>query len=112
MSADPRFRKQFERFDRAVRELNGAIFELAQEIEKPEAAAPDDATKTLFACPTCGCTDIEFSMWVNANTHEVMSEDGSDLWCPQCEEHHKTSIVTMTACPFDPARVLPPEAVQ
>jgi hypothetical protein len=39
------------------------------------------------ACPECGCTDVEVSAWVNANTDEVINSEGptDNAWCPQCE---------------------------
>jgi hypothetical protein len=46
-----------------------------------------ESAKVLDACPECGCTDIEVSAWVHANTNQVSNSEGplDDAWCPQCE---------------------------
>lgn len=47
-------------------------------------------SRPLFCCPECGCTDIQFTAWVHANTGEPTGDEGptDDTWCPQCEENY------------------------
>lgn len=41
----------------------------------------------LFACPDCGCTDIQTSAWVEVNGCSVVNDEGplDTVYCPQCE---------------------------
>lgn len=42
---------------------------------------------SYLACPECGCTDVEITAWVCANTDKISDGDGpgDQAWCPQCE---------------------------
>lgn len=69
---------------------------------------------TWDACPECGCTDVEVSAWVNANTHQVINGEGptDNAWCPQCEVggldgnmRSRDLEQVETACPFDKDRL-------
>lgn len=50
--------------------------------------------KPLNACPECGCTDVEVSAWVHANTNELSESEGptDQAWCPQCEASGLESV--------------------
>ena len=39
-----------------------------------------------FACPECGCTDIEMTAWVDVNSDQPNQDEPprDDGWCPQC----------------------------
>ena len=40
-----------------------------------------------FACPECGCTDVQETAWVEINSGKVMDDEGptEQAFCPQCE---------------------------
>jgi hypothetical protein len=40
----------------------------------------------VYICSECGCPDIEFEVWVHANTDEITGESGDQYWCPCCED--------------------------
>ena len=47
-------------------------------------------TKILWLCPHCGSDNVEFKVWANANTNEIV--DGNpieeeDGYCNDCEQH-------------------------
>ena len=50
---------------------------------------------TLYACPECGCTDVEVTAWINVNTSEISGSDGplETAWCPQCEHAGRESDI-------------------
>lgn len=43
-----------------------------------------------YVCSCCGCDEIEFKMWVTANTNiitDCVDDGGSrECWCPECNE--------------------------
>ena len=45
------------------------------------------ASKPYLACPACGCTDIQVSAWINANTGAVITcaRSVDYFYCPQCD---------------------------
>lgn len=43
-------------------------------------------TQQYYACPHCGCTDIQLQVWQHANSGEVYDEAGGYNWCPRCED--------------------------
>lgn len=45
--------------------------------------------ETVWVCPECNCTEVQGSYWIELNSEQIMSQSGSDIWCPQCEDHHK-----------------------
>jgi len=48
-------------------------------------------TKTLYFCPNCGSTNVQFKSWVNANTGTCtdgqISNETDDNYCLDCESH-------------------------
>jgi Zn finger protein HypA/HybF involved in hydrogenase expression len=48
-------------------------------------------TKTLYFCPNCGSTNVQFKSWVNANTGTCtdghISNEKDDNYCLDCESH-------------------------
>lgn len=39
-----------------------------------------------YACPVCGCTDVETQTWVKTNTNEPTDcVDNEEYFCPRCE---------------------------
>lgn len=60
----------------------------------------------LFACPTCGCTDVQATGWYEINSGKLCGDDGSgECFCPQCDmdgrdPHYKYSDQTTTAKPL------------
>jgi len=50
--------------------------------------------KTLFVCPKCTSSDIQFMVWVNPNDREIkavdcISDEMFDGYCNSCEESIK-----------------------
>jgi hypothetical protein len=48
-----------------------------------------DATREYYACPECGCTDIQCTAWVDVNAERIHNGDApfdDKLWCPQCAD--------------------------
>lgn len=44
----------------------------------------------MYACPECGCIDVEGTEWVKLNSSEFAGGDPptEDYWCPACEVHY------------------------
>lgn len=45
-----------------------------------------------WVCSKCGGDSVEWVAWVNANTHEYITEYGADgdtdmQWCNSCQKH-------------------------
>ena len=72
-----------------------------------------DTVKLLYACPECGCTDIETSAWIHVNTGTNTEGEGPSSYdfCPQCELHMGGGsfkggwVQTEVAKPYDPEDV-------
>lgn len=58
----------------------------------------------LWACPVCGCTDVEESIWREANTGHYLSACLSEFWCPQCECENKSIEHRAVEQPFKEER--------
>lgn len=39
-----------------------------------------------WACPECGCTDVQCCGWIEVNTNKPTNDEGpiDDYFCPQC----------------------------
>ena len=51
-----------------------------------------DKTKDLFICQHCYSDNVEYKMWVNANTNKLSTEvetdeDDEECWCNDCQQH-------------------------
>jgi uncharacterized OB-fold protein len=48
-------------------------------------------TKTLYVCPNCGSSNVQYKSWVNANTGTCtdgqISNDVIDNYCIDCQSH-------------------------
>lgn len=51
------------------------------------AAKEDQRNARLYACPTCGCTDVQYTCWVEANYERIINDEPPTdyAYCPQCE---------------------------
>jgi len=49
-----------------------------------------EAREGMYACPECGCADIEGTAWIHLNTGGVTGDEppNDDYWCPACMEHY------------------------
>lgn len=62
---------------------------------------PKEPLATWYACPTCGCTDIQHEEWIETNTGERTGDPaGTDSWCPQCNDHFSCSVEAPTPKPY------------
>ena len=62
-------------------------------INATEAAQAEtqEPSPPFYACPDCGCTDIETSAWVSVNTNKPTNDEGptDEVYCPQCDSEDK-----------------------
>lgn len=45
----------------------------------------------MWKCTECGGTNVEWKIWVNANTGKSTDTgtlNGNDVWCQDCEDHN------------------------
>ena len=59
----------------------------ATRLEVYSAWAAGQKPPQLYACPRCGCTDVQWTSWVDANTGALSDDDAPTDYgfCPQCE---------------------------
>lgn len=52
-----------------------------------KGGSKEDLETSYYACPECGCTDVECTAWISVNSEQVSSGDAptDNAWCPQCE---------------------------
>jgi hypothetical protein len=86
----PSVRDRFATLSDALEMPPDSYGKLAQELQDIAGwIALQGASKAgqFWACPTCGCTEIEGQAWVNINEDRLLnSEPPSDhYWCPQCD---------------------------
>ena len=60
----------------------------------------------FYACPDCGCTDVETSAWINVNTGQPTNDEGplDAVFCPQCDQEvgkHRHMIEVDTLQPYN-----------
>jgi hypothetical protein len=56
--------------------------------EPSASETPADApAKQYMACPDCGCTDVQYTAWVYANTGLNTNDESPTeyAYCPQCD---------------------------
>ena len=51
-----------------------------------------DKTKVLYICVHCHSDNVEYKMWVNANTKKLSTgvesdDDDEECWCNDCQQH-------------------------
>ncbi len=56
----------------------------AREYVKALQRAISESVGIWYACPVCGCTDVQVQNWVYVNTEEVVDSCGGYAWCVQC----------------------------
>lgn len=58
-------------------------------VEVSESEPKQDPKGFWYGCSHCGCTDVEVSAWIYANTNEITPSDPpvDDAWCPQCSDN-------------------------
>ena len=54
----------------------------------PALPKPDRA-KTNYVCSACGSQDLQYEVWMHANSGQIMGDCEGDVWCEVCEEHSK-----------------------
>ena len=45
-----------------------------------------DSVVVWWACPECGCTDVQDQVWIDVNTDEPHDSCDRYMWCPQCAQ--------------------------
>lgn len=78
---------QSTRLDPQERKAILDCWHLAHDLKTHIQGLDESPRHRYDACPECGCTDVEVSAWINANSLQVIDGEGptSNAWCPQCE---------------------------
>jgi len=67
--------------------------------DKTNAPTP---ARTVQVCPDCGSRDAQVTAWIDANTSQIMDDEGplGGAWCPVCEtdDHHLTEVPYCADC--------------
>jgi rubrerythrin len=66
-----------ERYQRALKELD------------------ERASEKVYACGTCGSTEIQGTAWYEINSGRMMNDEGptDQTWCPECDTDEGIEMV-------------------
>lgn len=56
------------------------------------AGETTDGKPLYWACPECGCTDVQGTAWYEINQGLMTADEGplDDYWCPGCSDHYRS----------------------
>ena len=75
-------------------ERANSLAALRLEASKLAIVVRDESPRTeLVRCAACGCVEIQWESWCDANTGDQIDEAGDSKWCPSCEDS-EASILT------------------
>jgi hypothetical protein len=71
--------------DVSIRLDTQEMLEVIDLLYRRNTGKPRDQAK-FYACPECGCTDIEMTAWLKVNADQPTQDEPprDDGWCPQC----------------------------
>lgn len=73
--------------EHAWSDVFGMCLGLGMATDDAAVAAQNLIEKTLFACPDCGCTDVQITAWIEPNTQTIVNGESPAeyAFCPQCQ---------------------------
>ena len=45
--------------------------------------------ETNYVCSECGSQDLQYEVWIHANSEQIMGDCEGDVWCEVCKDHSK-----------------------